>query len=186
MQRHKHLNSTGAKIGRPSKSTVVKTRQRCLPMNYFNPKTMVTRRLPKVEPLPKTSLAGHEKFRHVFLRNSIWTDSIPSPSADPRGVDKSFFFPMFLGSKSTRLFWSAGDSDPESSTFWELGERHDSVSKGKDDRLPNMFFSGAKSLRERNVDVFSSRCFWFSKNRWDRWNNVSPPIGRKNANKNTT
>lgn len=180
MQRHKRLNATGAKIGLPSKSTVAKTRQRCLPMNYFNPKTMVTRRLPKSGTMPKTSVAGHEKFRHVFLRNSIWTDSIPSPSADPRGVDKSSFFPMFLGSKKHKAVWSAGILTPESSTFWELGERHDSVSKGKDDRLPR-----AKSLRERNVDVFSSRCFWFSKNWWDWWKNVSPPIG-KNANKDTT
>ena len=115
MQSHKHLNSTGAKIGRPSKSTVVKTRQRCLPMNHFNPKTMVTRRLPKVEPCQQS---WPWKFRHVFLRNSIWTDSIPSPSADPRGVDKSSFFPMFLGSKKQQgLFEVLVILTPNSSTI---------------------------------------------------------------------
>ena len=110
----------------------------------FQPQNNDDTSVAKSGTMPKTRVAGHEKFRHVFLRNSIWTDSIPSPSADPRGVDKSSFFPMFLGSKSTRLLEVLGFLTPESSTFWELGERHGSVSKGKDDRLPSIFFQGRK------------------------------------------
>ena len=140
-----------------------------MPSNeLFQPQNNGDMSVAKSGTMPKTSVAGHENLDMCSFGTQYGQIQFPHLRPTPGGWTNHLFFLCSLAQKSTRLFEVLG--------FWPPNPQH----------FGNLGNVTVQFRKERNVDVFSSRCFWFSKNRWDRWKNVSPPNRRKNAHTNTT